>query len=130
MSEAHTAFPWDQRLPPLGRFNKTDPWDEAHFLTELRRELARLFGDRLTAVLLYGSRARGDAAADSDYDIAVFLRDRAGFGDLTFLLADLSTTLMFRSGGRVAHFVACDAADQVRRSTMLMENIRREGRVL
>ncbi len=33
------------------------------------------FGPRLEAVVLFGSRARGDARADSDWDLLVLLRD-------------------------------------------------------
>ncbi|HEX4159719.1 MAG TPA: nucleotidyltransferase domain-containing protein [Rhizomicrobium sp.] len=42
-------------------------------LTRLRRSLEELYGERLSRVVLFGSRARGDASADSDYDVAVFL---------------------------------------------------------
>ena len=38
--------------------------------------LTENYGDRIERVVLYGSRARGDARPDSDLDIAVFLRDR------------------------------------------------------
>jgi predicted nucleotidyltransferase len=48
----------------------TDP-----VLIRLRDALDRMYGDRLERVVLYGSRARGDAREDSDYDVAVFLRD-------------------------------------------------------
>ena len=44
-------------------------------LTRFRAALAEVYGDRVERVVLYGSRARGDARADSDYDIAVFLKD-------------------------------------------------------
>ena len=33
------------------------------------------FADRLERIVLYGSRARGDHRPDSDYDIAIFVRD-------------------------------------------------------
>jgi predicted nucleotidyltransferase len=49
-------------------------------LTPFRQALGRLYGDRLERVVLYGSRARGDARQDSDYDLAVFLRDMADRG--------------------------------------------------
>ena len=49
----------------------TDP----KVLADLRRGLSSLYGDRLVKLILFGSRARGDARPDSDYDIAVFLRD-------------------------------------------------------
>jgi uncharacterized protein len=44
-------------------------------LKRFRRALDELYGGRLDRVILFGSRARGDAHADSDYDIAVFLKD-------------------------------------------------------
>src|SRR3712207_7722889 len=36
---------------------------------------SEIYGDRLERVVLFGSRARGDAGEASDYDIAVFLKD-------------------------------------------------------
>jgi predicted nucleotidyltransferase len=40
-----------------------------------------MYGERIERVVLFGSRARGDAHEDSDYDVAVFLRDRSGPND-------------------------------------------------
>lgn len=42
---------------------------------ELKRRLQRRFGNRLAAVYLFGSRARGDHRPNSDADVAVFVRD-------------------------------------------------------
>jgi hypothetical protein len=44
-------------------------------LTRFRAALDETYGPRLERVMLYGSRTRGDAREDSDYDVAVFLRD-------------------------------------------------------
>jgi predicted nucleotidyltransferase len=44
-------------------------------LKRFRAALAEIYGDRIERVVLYGSRARGDAREDSDYDVAVFLKD-------------------------------------------------------
>src|SRR6266536_228485 len=44
-------------------------------LRRFRAALAELYGDRIERVVLYGSRARGDAHAESDYDVSIFLRD-------------------------------------------------------
>ena len=44
-------------------------------LARLRKALDEMYGNRLDRVVLFGSRARGDAHAKSDYDVAVFLRD-------------------------------------------------------
>ena len=43
-------------------------------LRRFRAALDRLYGDRIERVVLFGSRARGDAREDSDYDVAVFLK--------------------------------------------------------
>jgi predicted nucleotidyltransferase len=44
-------------------------------LTEYRRRLEARFGGRLRRVHLYGSRSRGEAAPDSDVDVAVVVAD-------------------------------------------------------
>ena len=43
-------------------------------LKRFRTALQDIYGERIERVVLFGSRARGDAQADSDYDVAVFLR--------------------------------------------------------
>jgi uncharacterized protein len=42
-------------------------------LKRFRQSLEELYGERLSRAVLFGSRARGDASYDSDYDVAVFL---------------------------------------------------------
>lgn len=43
-------------------------------LRRYRAALDAMYGDQIERVVLFGSRARGDAHADSDYDVAVFLK--------------------------------------------------------
>jgi predicted nucleotidyltransferase len=44
-------------------------------LARFRADLDELYGDSLERAVLFGSRARGGAHQDSDYDVAVFLRN-------------------------------------------------------
>lgn len=44
-------------------------------LRAFRRDAERALPGRVTRVVLFGSRARGDARPDSDYDVAVFVAD-------------------------------------------------------
>jgi hypothetical protein len=50
-------------------------------LTRFRAAVTEIYGERAERVVLFGSRARGDAKPDSDYDIAVFLTDGGTFSD-------------------------------------------------
>ena len=43
-------------------------------LKRFRAALDTLYGDRIERVVLFGSRSRGDARENSDYDVAVFLK--------------------------------------------------------
>ena len=49
-------------------------------MRRFRAALDEAYGNRIERVVLFGSRARGDARPDSDYDVAVFLKDMKEFG--------------------------------------------------
>jgi uncharacterized protein len=94
-------------------------------LAKFRAALAEMYGPRLERVVLYGSRARGDAEADSDYDVAVFLKD------LTNRIAEsnriaLAVSDILSETGIVIHAMPF-AAGNYRERTMLMHEIQREG---
>jgi uncharacterized protein len=94
-------------------------------LTALRQTLARTYGPRLRRVVLYGSRARGDAWDGSDWDVAVFLDplgDRLAELDR---LADIGTDLLYAHGA-VVHALPF-APEQSAARTPLMHAIRRDG---
>ena len=42
-------------------------------LVELKHELARIYGERLRGVYVFGSHARGEASPDSDLDVLIVL---------------------------------------------------------
>ncbi len=94
-------------------------------LKRFRAALDELYGDRVERVVLFGSRARGDALADSDYDIAVFLRDLNDRWPELNRLADLSTDILYETGEFI-HAMAYRAGSYAER-TPLMHEIRSDG---
>ena len=50
----------------------------SRLLDELKERLSAAYGERLHAVVLFGSEARGDARPDSDIDVLVVLETLTG----------------------------------------------------
>jgi predicted nucleotidyltransferase len=94
-------------------------------LKRFRAALDELYGDRIERVVLYGSRARGDAHPDSDYDVAVFLKDLTDRWPELNRLADLSTDILYETGEFI-HAMAYRAGSYAER-TPLMHEIRSDG---
>ena len=95
-------------------------------LKRFRAALDEIYGDRLERVVLYGSRARGDAREDSDYDVAVFLRDYApGTTTDLYRLADLGSAILDETGEFI-HAMPYRAGSYAER-TPLMHEIRADG---
>ena len=94
-------------------------------IARFRAALDSAFGDRIERVVLYGSRARGDAGSDSDYDVAVFLRDMDDRWPEVKRLADISTEILIDTDEFV-HAMPFRAGTWNER-TPLMREIRIEG---
>ncbi len=94
-------------------------------LLRVRSALDRIYGARIERVVLFGSRAHGDAQTDLDYDIAVFLHDMATGGAELDRLADLSTEILFDELGGV-HAMPWPA-DAWSQRTPIMHEIREDG---
>jgi uncharacterized protein len=67
-------------------------------LRRICRSLRAIYGDRIERLVLFGSRARGDAHAQSDYDVAVFLEDLTNRWSEFHRLADLRTDILAETG--------------------------------
>jgi len=63
-------------------------------LEELKTGLSALYGDRLDRVILYGSRARGDARPDSDIDVLVLLKEPFDHHAASVQASDLAVDLL------------------------------------
>jgi uncharacterized protein len=95
-------------------------------LKRFRTALNEMYGDRLERVVLFGSRARGDADEEPDYDIAVFLRDMSDRPAEMNRLADLATDILY-NGGPFIHAMPYPAGFYSDECMPLMHAIRAEG---
>ena len=94
-------------------------------LQRIRASLRAIYGGRIERLLLFGSRARGDAHADSDYDVAVFLVDLTDRWREFHRLADLRTDILADTGAFLE--ARPFRAGSYRDRTPLMYQIRRDG---
>ncbi len=100
--------------------------DVREIVSELRKRIEKLYGDRLVHVILFGSHARQDAEPDSDIDVLVVLRGEVNSGE------EIS-----RTGGIVSELslendvvISCVFMNEYRfthRNGPLLRNIRKEG---
>jgi predicted nucleotidyltransferase len=94
-------------------------------MSRFRAALDDVYGDRIERVVLFGSRARGDARPDSDYDVIVFLRDLERFGQEMGRIAEIETDILYDTGA-VINALPLRAGSH-RERTGLMQELRREG---
>jgi len=94
-------------------------------LKSFRDALAELYGPELDRVVLFGSRARGDARDDSDYDVAVFLKESHDLWAEWGRLADLRLRFLDK-GGPFIEAIPFRVSDYEKRTPITYE-IRKDG---
>lgn len=96
-------------------------------LSRFRAAVAELYGDRIERIVLFGSRARGEARPDSDYDVLVFLKN-FGLRDRHKEIGRLSeiTARIIEDTGGLISALPYPAGSYAER-TPLMHEVRREG---
>ena len=97
-------------------------------LTRFRDAVREIYGERVENVVLYGSRARGDYRQDSDYDVALFLRDLPNRAEEMDRLAQMETDILYDTGSMINTLPFPAAA--YRERTGFMQEVRRDGRDL
>ena len=101
----------------------TDP-----VLLRFRAALDEMFGDQIERVVLFGSRARGEARPESDYDVAAFLKDFQDRWREVERLIPVVSDILYEDGAFIHAMPYREGAYRDR--SPLMHEIRREGRDL
>jgi predicted nucleotidyltransferase len=94
-------------------------------LVRFRTALNEMYGNKIERVVVFGSRARGDARLDSDYDVAVFLNDPGELWDELGILAHITTAILNDTGAVISAKPFPAAA--YRERSPLMHEIRGDG---
>jgi predicted nucleotidyltransferase len=95
-------------------------------LAEVKSDLVKLYGDRLVAVVLYGSQARGEAGSQSDVDIAMVLKD---YGR-DFIEIDRTSEIVARLSlayDTIIALIPLREKDWRKKQSSFLQNVRREG---
>ncbi len=95
-------------------------------LTKFRAALTELYGDRIERVVLFGSRARGEASQDSDYDVALFLKEPTDTWAEIDRLTDLQLAIRDDTGADIHTMPFC-AGHWRDPASPLMFEVRKDG---
>jgi len=101
---------------------------DTHIATRIRTEIKRI--DPKAKIVLFGSRARGDARKDSDWDLLILI-DRLNIRESEDLFRDKLYDLELETGEIISMFVY-NKKDWTSRHkiTPLYKSIKKEGVVL
>ena len=101
--------------------------DEQRVLSDLRQEIARRLHALRFRMTVFGSRARGDAEADSDMDVLLEVEtDRLAFPDRQ-RLRQIASEISLASGIILSVLVVDRQTMQERGDFSLFDDIRDEG---
>ncbi len=97
-----------------------------NIIKNLKKELLAMYGQNVDRIILYGSRARGDARDDSDIDILVVLKNDFVYSDMLKLSSKLVSSLSLENDVVISRaFVTKEQYEKLQIPFLM--NVRREG---
>jgi predicted nucleotidyltransferase len=95
-------------------------------LKEFRKEIKKIYNNKLKSIILYGSWARGDATEDSDIDVLVVLKGKVIPGNEIDRMIDVITEINLKYKVLISVYPVSEKDYSTINSPLLM-NVRREG---
>ncbi len=92
----------------------------------LRQSFQAIFGEQFDQMLLFGSRARGDARADSDIDVLVILRGDFAYGDAIAHTSETVARLSLENDVVISRSFVTKKRFEQEKSPFIL-NVQREG---
>jgi predicted nucleotidyltransferase len=106
--------------------NRKVPLHIRKLMKELKEGLIRIYGDKLKAVYLYGSYARGDYRQGSDVDVMILLGDYGNYWEELRRSTELASDISLEYDVTVSRLIMKEI--QWQESDMpVLRNIHKEG---
>ena len=103
------------------------PKNIENLLKELKKELVRIYGDRLKTVYLYGSYARGQAhPPDSDIDVLVVLKGNFDYREMLKYSEDFIAAFCLQNDVLVSRAFVSETEYESKQTPFLI-NVRRDA---
>jgi len=102
------------------------PADVKRLLTKLKNGLTELYGDRLKAVYLFGSYARGDYDESSDLDVMIVLDNYRSYWEELIRSVELASDLSLEHNVTISRTIMPE--EQWKKGDLpVLRNVRAEG---